>query len=142
MPILSPRDQAAVRKEFERIAGPVKLVVFSQSLAAPELCQQNEQLAVRRQLGEAEQPGAVRGVDDREPPELRFRRGRCPFLGHGVVQGALKGCCGAKGLEAPVRTSREKRQRPQSLRETVALAKRSIPCRKPPGSRTESITVR
>ncbi len=44
MPILTDRDQAAVRKEFERIAGPVKLVVFSQSLAAAELCQQNEQL--------------------------------------------------------------------------------------------------
>jgi alkyl hydroperoxide reductase subunit AhpF len=44
MPILSPRDQAAVRKEFERIGGPVKLVVFSQSLEAAELCQQNEQL--------------------------------------------------------------------------------------------------
>src|SRR5882724_2812830 len=38
MPILTDRDQAAVRKEFERIAGPVKLVVFSQSLAAAELC--------------------------------------------------------------------------------------------------------
>ena len=37
MPILSPRDQAAVRKEFERIGGPVKLVVFSQSLEAAEL---------------------------------------------------------------------------------------------------------
>jgi alkyl hydroperoxide reductase subunit AhpF len=35
MPILTPRDEAAVRKEFERIAGPVKLVVFSQGLAAP-----------------------------------------------------------------------------------------------------------
>jgi alkyl hydroperoxide reductase subunit AhpF len=44
MPILTPRDEAAVRKEFERIAGPVKLVVFSQELTAPELCQQNEQL--------------------------------------------------------------------------------------------------
>jgi len=44
MPILTERDQAAVRKEFERIAGPVKLVVFSQELTAPELCQQNEQL--------------------------------------------------------------------------------------------------
>jgi alkyl hydroperoxide reductase subunit AhpF len=44
MPILSPRDQAAVRKEFERIGGPVKLVVFSQSLEAADLCQQNEQL--------------------------------------------------------------------------------------------------
>ena len=44
MPILSPQDQAAVRKEFERIGGPVKLVVFSQSLEAADLCQQNEQL--------------------------------------------------------------------------------------------------
>ena len=44
MPILTARDQAAVRKEFERITGPVKLVVFSQELAAAELCQQNEQL--------------------------------------------------------------------------------------------------
>jgi alkyl hydroperoxide reductase subunit AhpF len=44
MPILTPRDEAAVRKEFERIAGPVKLVVFSQELTAAELCQQNEQL--------------------------------------------------------------------------------------------------
>ena len=26
MPILTPRDEAAVRKEFERIAGPVKLM--------------------------------------------------------------------------------------------------------------------
>src|SRR5437773_4412563 len=44
MPILTARDQAAVRTEFERIAGPVKLVVFSQELAAAELCRQNEQL--------------------------------------------------------------------------------------------------
>src|SRR2546422_3174503 len=44
MPILTARDQAAVRKEFERIAGPVKLVIFSQELTAAELCQQNEQL--------------------------------------------------------------------------------------------------
>ncbi|PYM94071.1 MAG: hypothetical protein DME04_09170 [Candidatus Rokuibacteriota bacterium] len=44
MPILTERDQAAVRKEFERIAGGVKLVVFSQELAAADLCRQNEQL--------------------------------------------------------------------------------------------------
>ena len=44
MPILTPRDEAAVRKEFERIAGPVKLVVFSQELAAGDLCRQNESL--------------------------------------------------------------------------------------------------
>jgi alkyl hydroperoxide reductase subunit AhpF len=44
MAILQERDRAAVRKEFERLTGPVKLVVFSQALAAAELCQQNEQL--------------------------------------------------------------------------------------------------
>jgi alkyl hydroperoxide reductase subunit AhpF len=45
MPLLTDRDEAAVRKEFEKLAGPVKLVVFSQELsAAAELCRQNEQL--------------------------------------------------------------------------------------------------
>jgi alkyl hydroperoxide reductase subunit AhpF len=44
MPMLTERDRAAVRKEFERIAGPVKLVVFSQELAAADLCRQNEML--------------------------------------------------------------------------------------------------
>ena len=45
MPILAERDQQAVRKEFERLQGPVKLVVFSQELVAGDLCRQNEQLA-------------------------------------------------------------------------------------------------
>ena len=44
MGLLNDRDQAAVRKEFERLTGPVKLVVFSQELAAAELCRQNEEL--------------------------------------------------------------------------------------------------
>ena len=44
MPLLNERDQAAVRTEFEKLAGPVKLIVFSQSLEAAELCRQNEQL--------------------------------------------------------------------------------------------------
>jgi len=44
MPILTPRDQDAVRKEFQRMQGPVKLVVFSQELVAGDLCRQNEQL--------------------------------------------------------------------------------------------------
>src|SRR5881396_3250029 len=44
MPILAARDQEAVRKEFQRIQGPVKLVVFSQELVAGDLCRQNEQL--------------------------------------------------------------------------------------------------
>jgi len=42
--MLNERDQAAVRKEFERLTGPVKLVVFSQELAAGDLCRQNERL--------------------------------------------------------------------------------------------------
>src|SRR4029453_12972884 len=45
MAILSARDQDAVRREFERLQGPVKLVVFSQELVAGDLCRQNEQLA-------------------------------------------------------------------------------------------------
>ena len=44
MSLLNERDQAAVRKEFEKLAGPVKVIVFSQSLAAAELCRQNEEL--------------------------------------------------------------------------------------------------
>ena len=44
MAILAAKDEEAVRKEFERLTGPVKLVVFSQELVAGELCRQNEQL--------------------------------------------------------------------------------------------------
>ena len=44
MAFLAERDQQAVRTEFERIQGPVKLVVFSQELVAGDLCRQNEQL--------------------------------------------------------------------------------------------------
>ena len=32
MPFLQPNDEAAVKKEFERIAGPVKLTVFASEL--------------------------------------------------------------------------------------------------------------
>ena len=42
--ILSDRDREAVRKELEKLTGPVKLVVFSQELAAADLCRQNEGL--------------------------------------------------------------------------------------------------
>jgi alkyl hydroperoxide reductase subunit AhpF len=45
MALLTDRDQSAVRTEFEKLTGPVKLVVFSQGLtAAAELCRQNEEL--------------------------------------------------------------------------------------------------
>ena len=42
--MLTPRDEDAVRREFAKLAGPVKLVVFSQELAAADLCRQNEML--------------------------------------------------------------------------------------------------
>ena len=42
--MLNERDQEAVRKEFEKVTGPVRLVVFSQELVAGDLCRQNEQL--------------------------------------------------------------------------------------------------
>ena len=43
--MLNDRDREAVRTELAKIAGPVKLVVFSQSLsAASELCRENEML--------------------------------------------------------------------------------------------------
>jgi alkyl hydroperoxide reductase subunit AhpF len=44
MAILSDRDREAVRAELQKVSGPVKLVVFSQSLMAGELCQDNERL--------------------------------------------------------------------------------------------------
>jgi alkyl hydroperoxide reductase subunit AhpF len=44
MAFLQERDREAVRHEFEKLTGPVKLVVFSQELAAADLCRQNEQL--------------------------------------------------------------------------------------------------
>src|SRR3989454_12314806 len=44
MPMMTERDRAAVRKEFEKLTGPVKLVVFSQEHLAGDLCRQNEAL--------------------------------------------------------------------------------------------------
>jgi alkyl hydroperoxide reductase subunit AhpF len=44
MAFLNARDEAEVRRQFEQIQAPVKLVVFSQSLAAADLCRENEQL--------------------------------------------------------------------------------------------------
>jgi alkyl hydroperoxide reductase subunit AhpF len=45
MSLLNDRDREAVRTELAKMTGPVKLVVFSQSLSeAAELCRQNEML--------------------------------------------------------------------------------------------------
>jgi len=70
MPILNDRDRAAVRKEFEKLAGPVKLVVFSQELVAGDLCRQNEQL-VREvaELGETITVEVLNPAIDRERAE-------------------------------------------------------------------------
>lgn len=43
MPILSAKDREAVKKEFEKLADPVKVTVFSQELGS-ETCRQTEQL--------------------------------------------------------------------------------------------------
>jgi alkyl hydroperoxide reductase subunit AhpF len=45
MGLLNDRDRDAVRTELAKMTGPVKLVVFSQSLSpASDLCRQNEML--------------------------------------------------------------------------------------------------
>ena len=44
MAFLNDQDREAVRAELQKLAGPVKLVVFSQSLTAGDLCRENEQL--------------------------------------------------------------------------------------------------
>jgi alkyl hydroperoxide reductase subunit AhpF len=44
MAFLTANDEQAVRELFEQLHEPVKLIVFSQSLEAADLCRQNEQL--------------------------------------------------------------------------------------------------
>ena len=86
MSLLNERDQAAVRKEFEKLAGPVKLVVFSQSLEAAELCRQNEEL-VKEVVALAPDTIAVEVLNlgiDRERAEA-YGIDRVPAI---VVEGA------------------------------------------------------
>jgi len=45
MAILSAQNEADLKKIFQQLRDPVTLLVFSQSLEAPELCAQNEALA-------------------------------------------------------------------------------------------------
>jgi alkyl hydroperoxide reductase subunit AhpF len=44
MAILTERDREAVRTELAKVAGPVKLIVFSASLGASEYCAETERL--------------------------------------------------------------------------------------------------
>jgi len=85
MPILAARDQDAVRKEFQRIQGPVKLVVFSQELVAGDLCRQNEQLV--REVAELDDRITVEVLNpqiDRERTE-QYGVDQVPAI---VVEGA------------------------------------------------------
>src|ERR671922_1056287 len=85
MAILQQRDREAVRKEFERLAGPVKLVVFSQALAAADLCRENEQLV--REVAELSDQVSVEVLNlaiDRERAEA-YGVDQVPAI---VVEGA------------------------------------------------------
>lgn len=85
MAFLRAQDQDAVRREFERIQGPVKLVVFSQELVAGELCQQNEQLM--REVAELDERITVEVLNpviDRERSEA-YGVDQVPAI---VVEGA------------------------------------------------------
>jgi alkyl hydroperoxide reductase subunit AhpF len=44
MAFLNARDEEEVRRQLAGLREPVKLIVFSQSLAAADLCRENEQL--------------------------------------------------------------------------------------------------
>ena len=86
MAFLTDRGEAAVRKEFEKLAGPVKLVTFSQELASAEICRQNDQL-VREVAALAPDSITVESLNlaiDRERAEA-YGIDRVPAI---VVEGA------------------------------------------------------
>ena len=85
MAMLNAQDQDAVRQEFAKIVGPVKLVVFSQELVAGDLCRQNEQLM--REVAALSDRISVEVLNpaiDRERAEA-YAVGEVPAL---VVEGA------------------------------------------------------
>ena len=85
MSFLNARDQEAVRTEFQRIQGPIKLVVFSQELVAGDLCRQNEQLV--REVAELDDRISVEVLNpaiDRERAEA-YGVDQVPAI---VVEGA------------------------------------------------------
>ena len=85
MAILNDRDREAVRAELQKLGGPVKLVVFSQSLTAAELCQENEWLV--REVAELSDQVSVEVLNlaiDRERAEA-YGVDQVPAI---VVEGA------------------------------------------------------
>ena len=85
MAILTERDQAAVRTEFEKLAGPVKLVVFTTQLDASEYSIETERLV--REVAECSDQVTVEILNlhiDRERAEA-YGVDRVPAI---VVEGA------------------------------------------------------
>jgi alkyl hydroperoxide reductase subunit AhpF len=84
MAILSGRDRESVKKELEKLTGPVKLTVFSQELGA-ETCRQTEWL-VREvvELSDKASMEVLNVVLDREKAEA-YGVDRVPAV---VVEGA------------------------------------------------------
>jgi alkyl hydroperoxide reductase subunit AhpF len=83
--MLNDRDRQAVRAELDKLAGPVKLVVFSQSLVAGDLCRENEQLV--REVAELSDQVSVEVLNpaiDRERSEA-YGVAEVPAI---VVEGA------------------------------------------------------
>jgi alkyl hydroperoxide reductase subunit AhpF len=85
MAFLTPQNEQEVRRAFATLRDPVKLVVFSQSLTAAELCAENEQLV--REVAALSDTITVEVLNpaiDREQAE-RYGVDRVPAI---VVEGA------------------------------------------------------
>lgn len=85
MAFLTPQNEQEVRRAFAALRDPVKLVVFSQSLTAAELCAENEQLV--REVAALSDTITVEVLNpaiDRERAE-RYGVDRVPAI---VVEGA------------------------------------------------------
>lgn len=85
MAFLTPQNEQEVRRAFAALRDPVKLVVFSQSLTAAELCAENEQLV--REVAALSDTITVEVLNpaiDREQAE-RYGVDRVPAI---VVEGA------------------------------------------------------
>jgi alkyl hydroperoxide reductase subunit AhpF len=85
MAFLTPQNEQEVRRAFAALRDPVKLVVFSQSLTAAELCVENEQLV--REVAALSDTITVEVLNpaiDREQAE-RYGVDRVPAI---VVEGA------------------------------------------------------
>lgn len=85
MAILTTQNTVEVRKRFEHLRDPVRLVVFSQSLEAADLCLQNERLV--REVAELSDKISVEVLNpaiDRERAQA-YGVDRVPAI---VVEGA------------------------------------------------------